>query len=103
MGQDAEYRASEEFERARAYWLERFADLPEAVSLSGSALPALPAARYWRATTVLSSEESDRLAAASRVLRTATPALAIAAAAAYTARMTGTQDVVLGLALSGRT
>ncbi|MCW2917388.1 MAG: amino acid adenylation domain protein, partial [Actinomycetia bacterium] len=103
MAEDAEYRASEKFERDRAYWLERFADLPEAVSLSGSALPALPAARYWRATTVLSSEESDRLAAASRVLRTATPALAIAAAAAYTARMTGTQDVVLGLAVSGRT
>ncbi|MGI8332310.1 amino acid adenylation domain-containing protein [Actinomadura scrupuli] len=103
LAEDAEYRASERFERDRAYWLERFGDLPEAVSLSGAASPPLPAVRYRRVTTVLSARESDELAAASRVLRTATPALAIAATAAYTARMTGTQDVVLGLAVTGRT
>src|SRR6202035_5661638 len=78
-----------------------FADRPVAAGLSsGMALPTL---RYRSAITTLTVEETARLAEASRALRTATPALAIAATAAYIARMTGGEDVILGLAVSGRT
>ncbi|HXA59081.1 MAG TPA: amino acid adenylation domain-containing protein, partial [Streptosporangiaceae bacterium] len=101
LADDLEYRATEKFAADRAYWMERFADRPVAAGLSsGMALPTL---RYRSAITTLTVEETARLAEASRALRTATPALAIAATAAYIARMTGSEDVILGLAVSGRT
>ncbi|TYB42714.1 non-ribosomal peptide synthetase [Actinomadura chibensis] len=95
------YRASERFERDRAYWTERFADRPLAVSLSAGT--AEPTADYLSLGTVVPPEDAAALAAAARRLRTATPGLAIAATAAYVARMTGADDVILGLAVSGRT
>ncbi|NYD51276.1 amino acid adenylation domain-containing protein/non-ribosomal peptide synthase protein (TIGR01720 family) [Actinomadura luteofluorescens] len=101
LADEEEYRASERFERDRAYWTERFADRPVAVSLSDAT--AEPTADHRSLTGVVPPEESAALAAGARLLRTATPGLAIAAAAAYVARMTGAEDVVLGLAVSGRT
>ncbi|URN05080.1 condensation domain-containing protein [Actinomadura madurae] len=95
------YRASERFERDRAYWTERFADKPVAVSLAEEM--AEPTADYLSLVTVVPPDETAGLAAGARRLRTATQGLAIAATAAYVARMTGTEDVILGLAVTGRT
>ncbi|NVI92300.1 non-ribosomal peptide synthetase [Actinomadura sp. BRA 177] len=95
------YRRSERFERDRAYWTERFADKPVAVSLSDEM--AEPTSDYRSLITVVPPGETADLAAGARRLRTATQGLAIAATAAYVARMTGTEDVILGLAVSGRT
>ncbi|OLT26390.1 hypothetical protein BJF79_43560 [Actinomadura sp. CNU-125] len=72
-----------------------------AVSLSDET--AEPTADYRSETAVIPPAESAGLAAGARRLRTATQGLAIAATAAYLARMTGTEDVILGLAVSGRT
>ncbi|XVQ08590.1 amino acid adenylation domain-containing protein [Spirillospora sp. CA-255316] len=101
LAEDAAYRDSERYERDRAYWTERFADRPVAVSLAEGM--AEPTADYLSRTTVIPPEESAALAKGARRLRTAAQGLAIAATAAYVARMTGTGDVILGLAVAGRT
>ncbi|WP_433151782.1 amino acid adenylation domain-containing protein [Actinomadura nitritigenes] len=101
LAEEEEYRASERFERDRAYWTERFADKPVAVSLADDM--AEPTADFISRVKVVPPEQSAALAAGARRLRTATQGLAIAATAAYVARMTGTEDVILGLAVSGRT
>ncbi|MFG2005209.1 amino acid adenylation domain-containing protein, partial [Spirillospora sp. NPDC048911] len=101
LAEDAAYRTSEKFERDRAYWTERFADKPVAVSLTdGMAVPtAWPISR----TVTLPPDATAGLAVGARRLRTATQAVAIAATAAYVGRMTGTRDVIIGLAVTGRT
>ncbi|MEU6751690.1 condensation domain-containing protein, partial [Spirillospora sp. NPDC046719] len=101
LAEEEEYRASERFERDRAYWTERFADKPVAVSLADDM--AEPTADFISRVKVVPPEQSAALATGARRLRTATQGLAIAATAAYVARMTGTEDVILGLAVSGRT
>ncbi|WP_329088596.1 non-ribosomal peptide synthetase [Actinomadura citrea] len=101
LAEEEAYRASEKFERDRAYWTERFADRPVAVSLSEEM--AEPTADYLSLISVVPPERTAELAVGARRLRTATQGLAIAATAAYVARMTGTEDVVLGLAVTGRT
>ncbi|WP_051712775.1 non-ribosomal peptide synthetase [Spirillospora albida] len=101
LAEEIAYRESERFERDRAYWTERFADRPVAVSLSDEM--AEPTADYLTRITVIPPDGTAALAAGARRLRTATQGLAIAATAAYVARMTGTEDVILGLAVSGRT
>ncbi|MFC5753957.1 amino acid adenylation domain-containing protein, partial [Actinomadura rugatobispora] len=101
LAEDAAYRESERYERDRAYWTERFADRPVAVSLAEGM--AEPAADYLTRTALIPPGETAALAAGARRLRTAAQGLAIAATAAYVARMTGTGDVILGLAVAGRT
>ncbi|WP_433337018.1 amino acid adenylation domain-containing protein [Spirillospora sp. CA-294931] len=101
LAEEAAYRESEKYERDRAYWNERFADRPAAVSLTEGM--AEPVSDYLIRVATVPPEESAELAAGARRLRTATQGLALAATAAYLARMTGTEDVILGLAVSGRT
>ncbi|MDL4774583.1 non-ribosomal peptide synthetase [Actinomadura xylanilytica] len=101
LAAEAAYRESAKFERDRAYWTERFADRPVAVGLAGDT--AAPTADHLSRITLVPPGPAAALAAGARRLRTATQGLAIAATAAYVARMTGTDDVILGLAVSGRT
>ncbi|TDC90505.1 non-ribosomal peptide synthetase [Actinomadura sp. 7K507] len=101
LADEEEYRASERFEGDRAYWTQRFADKPVAVSLSDAM--AEPTADYLSRIAVVPPDEAGALAAGARRLRTAAPGLAIAATAAYVARMTGAEDVILGLAAACRT
>ncbi|MEO3784916.1 amino acid adenylation domain-containing protein [Actinocorallia sp. B10E7] len=100
LQEEAEYRESERYQADRAYWAERFADRPDAVSLTERT--AEPTDRYLRRTAMFGQEETRRLAAGARRLRTATPGLAIAASAALVAKTTGAHDVILGIAVSGR-
>ncbi|PRX06025.1 UNVERIFIED_ORG: amino acid adenylation domain-containing protein, partial [Actinomadura viridilutea] len=100
LAEEAAYRESERFQKDRAFWMERFADRPLAASLADGM--AEPTADYLSRVAALRPDEAARLAAGARRLRTATPALAIAATAAYVARMTGVDDVILGLAVTGR-
>ncbi|GAB2867015.1 hypothetical protein GCM10022221_79600 [Actinocorallia aurea] len=100
LAEEEAYRASEKFEADRAYWTERFADRPDVVGLSERT--AAPTDRYLRRTVMLGEAETRRVAAGARRLRTATPGLAIAATAALVAKTTGAEDVVLGIAVSGR-
>ncbi|MCW2917637.1 MAG: dptBC, partial [Actinomycetia bacterium] len=99
--QEASYRASQRFQGDREYWTQRFAELPEVTSLSGRTAP--PSARYLRETRTLSPERTEQLSAAARGLSTNAAGLVIAASAAYVGRLTGNPDVVLGMAVTGRT
>ena len=99
--QEEAYRNSDRFQRDREYWMARLADLPEVPSLARRSAP--PAARHLRETITLSAERTEAVGAAARRLGTNAAGLVIAATAAYVARMTGGAEVVLGMAVSGRT
>nr|BBD17741.1 non-ribosomal peptide synthetase [Streptomyces sp.] len=99
--EEAAYRASERFERDRAFWTERFADAPGAVSFTESVAAPVPGAR--RRTTDLTAPEVARLtAAAARLGSDKAELLVLTAAAAYVHRVTGARDVVLGLPVMNR-
>ncbi|WP_328546089.1 non-ribosomal peptide synthetase [Streptomyces platensis] len=95
LDEERVYRASEDFSRDRDFWAERFADAPEAVSLTDAT--ALPSPTALRRATPLTADAAERLSAASTRLGVARADLLLAAAAGYVHRVTGSADVVLGL------
>ncbi|MES4903982.1 MULTISPECIES: condensation domain-containing protein [unclassified Streptomyces] len=97
---DARYQSSEDYETDRRFWLDRLAGLPGPVSL----VEWKPTAtrRFVRAGHQLTAEEVDRLRALARRLEVTWPEVVIAAVAVYLHRATQSQDVVLGLPVSGR-
>ncbi|WP_077801293.1 non-ribosomal peptide synthetase [Streptomyces sp. JHA26] len=97
---DAAYRASEDFETDRAYWLDLFADRPEPVSLSGGQ-PSMPSS-FLRRTGHLPHSVTDRLHALARDTNASWPVVTVAAIALYMAKMTGSSDIVLGLPVAAR-
>ncbi|MFG3055691.1 amino acid adenylation domain-containing protein, partial [Kitasatospora sp. NPDC048239] len=104
LDDEAAYRGSEQHVEDRRYWLERLADRPEPVSLAGRFAP--PARGHLRHTVDLGVEHSAHLKAAARRLGVGWSAFVLAATAAYTHRLTGAHDVVLGMPVmsrSGRT
>ncbi|WP_051466502.1 non-ribosomal peptide synthetase [Actinomadura oligospora] len=105
VAEDAAYRASDDFVRDRAYWTERFADMPAPTRLiRGSARPGERDTRQrLRRTGALSPGMTAALRAVARDARTGWPVVFVAAVAAYLARMTGRREVVLGLPVTGRT
>src|SRR5690606_14055464 len=98
--QDQQYRQSERFENDRAYWTEHLAGAPPVVSLAG---------RVGKPTThpVLISRELPEPTARlmDELVRergsSVTPVV-VAAFAAYLGRMTGSDEVLLSLPVSGR-
>jgi len=101
LDSDAAYRASAPFAQDRDYWTRRFADQPEPGRLGGR--PGRPAGRMLRQGAHLPPAKLDALRAAARRARVPWPVLLIAAAALYTQRLSGAQDVVLGLPVTART
>ncbi|MEV7467347.1 amino acid adenylation domain-containing protein [Streptomyces kronopolitis] len=95
------YASSRRAERDRAYWARTYADAPEPVSFSRRE-PA-PARGFLRRSTTLPQPVVRRLRAAARRTRVTWPTLVIAAAAAYTQRMTGADEILLTLPVNGRT
>ncbi|MGY4099688.1 amino acid adenylation domain-containing protein [Nocardia sp. R16R-3T] len=98
--QDLAYQGSQRFENDRSYWLEHLAGAPPVVSLAGrvgkpTIHPALVSAELPDATAQL----LDSVALEHGPSATAT---IVAAFAAYLARMTGSDEVLLSLPVSGR-
>ncbi|MFC9662402.1 amino acid adenylation domain-containing protein [Nocardia sp. NPDC127606] len=98
--QDLAYRGSTRFDNDRKYWLEHLAGAPAAVSLAGrvgrpTIHPALVSTELPDATarllTSVALEHGQSVA----------PTI-VAAFAAYLARMTGSDEVMLSLPVSGR-
>ncbi|MDX3229011.1 non-ribosomal peptide synthetase [Streptomyces sp. ME19-01-6] len=110
LDEAAHYRTSAEYAASRAYWLDRFADRPAPLELtegSRTALTegsgtALAAHEVRRAAFTLPAERHRALRAAAREAGTNFPRALIATVAAYTARMTGREDIVVGLASRSR-
>jgi amino acid adenylation domain-containing protein len=107
---DDAYRRSDQFRRDRAYWLGRFDDGFEMVGLASAIRSSAPPTSTERAQTGLSLRGSGRLSQkrldhvrhAARAAGTSWTVLTIAAAAAYLARLTGTSDVTVGVAVTAR-
>ncbi|WP_217212980.1 non-ribosomal peptide synthetase [Streptomyces sp. AC550_RSS872] len=97
---DQAYRAGEQHEADRAYWLDRMAGRPEPVRLVRRAPSAMT--RRLRRTTELSAQDIARLGAAARSAGVRPSRLLIAAVAAYLHRASGEQDLVLGLPIAAR-
>ncbi|GKQ36017.1 non-ribosomal peptide synthetase [Streptomyces sp. A012304] len=94
------YRESAQYTADRAYWLDRLVDRPEPVRLveRSSALIS----RRYRRTTELSEQDTARLHTAAADAGVRMSRLLVAAVAAYVHRVTGAQDVVLGLPVTTR-
>ncbi|MEV7022837.1 amino acid adenylation domain-containing protein, partial [Kitasatospora sp. NPDC093558] len=97
---DAAYRASVQFATDRAYWMERFADRPEPARIAGR-VPGGPA-RSMRRTGESELLHPDAFRAAAGRAGVRWSRLLIAATALYAHRLTGSQDVVLCLPVTGR-
>ncbi|MGH3885439.1 MAG: AMP-binding protein, partial [Pseudonocardiaceae bacterium] len=97
---EAAYRASKQFIEDRDYWVNRFADPLEPARLGGR--PSQMHGSTLRKTSYLAPSSMDGLHSAALRIGTSWPVLMIAATAAYLHRMTGLQDVVVGLPVTGR-
>ncbi|KJK33657.1 hypothetical protein UK15_38810, partial [Streptomyces variegatus] len=94
------YRASDEYEADRRFWLKRLRDAPSPVSLSGR--PYRRPERILRKRVALSADLSDQLRAAAARLGVSWSVWAVAATAAYVGGMTGENAISIGLPVSGR-
>ncbi|MFJ7205932.1 amino acid adenylation domain-containing protein [Streptomyces sp. NPDC098789] len=98
--QDADYRASERFAADRAFWTEHLAGLPAPVSLAPR--PTRVPTDHVRQTGEVSAAAADALRALSTDIGVSWPTAAVAGIAAYLHRLTGVEDIVLGLAVAAR-
>ncbi|MEV4441676.1 amino acid adenylation domain-containing protein, partial [Streptomyces sp. NPDC049577] len=100
LDDDFAYRDSESFEEDRAFWRERFADRPEPVALA--ARPLRPTADFVRRSARLPKDVQEAVTRAAERIGVARSRIVVAATMAYTHRMTGLTDVVLGLPVTAR-
>ncbi|WP_338895251.1 amino acid adenylation domain-containing protein [Streptomyces sp. TG1A-60] len=100
QAEEAAYFASEHHDRDSAYWASRLAGLPDPVRLTERTAP--PEAPFLRCTHDLTPAETEALSAAAARLGVSRTDLLVGAVAAYLHRMTGADDLVLGLATLSR-
>ncbi|THF76595.1 amino acid adenylation domain-containing protein [Cohnella fermenti] len=100
LDEDEGYRGSERMEADRRYWLDRFADDPDAVSLSDRAPRS--AHRVVRHSSELSAAAASSLRRSAQLHGVAWSEIVLAAVAAYVHRLTGAEDVILGLPMMSR-
>ncbi|MCC5466787.1 amino acid adenylation domain-containing protein [Pelosinus baikalensis] len=100
LEEDLSYRASENFLRDRQFWLERFADGPEVISLANRA--PRTSKSVFRQTANLSPSITHSLQTAAHKFKGSWHETLIAATAVYVHRLTGSQDVILSLPMMGR-
>jgi nonribosomal peptide synthetase DhbF len=98
--EDHAYRDSERYKIDRDYWVAAFADKPLPVSL-GNYRPTSEGG-LLRRSTVLAPDFVDALRTAARAAQGSYPQLMIAAIAIYFYRMTGAEDLVLGMPVTAR-
>ncbi|MEU6480133.1 amino acid adenylation domain-containing protein, partial [Streptomyces sp. NPDC047017] len=98
--EDRKYLASPKYTADRAYWLDKFADRPHPTTLA-SREPGVNG-RVTRVTTELDKTASDTLGDLAHEHRTTRAVVFIAAVFVYLRRMTGEQDILVGLPVTGR-
>ncbi|MFF2013867.1 amino acid adenylation domain-containing protein [Streptomyces sp. NPDC058195] len=97
---DTDYRASPAAETDREFWRTRMPALEQVASLSERRAAA--AHSSLRETHYLPQPEFARLRTAARTLRSHWSSLLIAALTAYTHRVTGAHEIILGLPVTAR-
>ncbi|WP_159072899.1 non-ribosomal peptide synthetase [Streptomyces sp. NRRL F-6676] len=100
VAEEAEYRASGQYADDRAYWAGKLADRPDPVSLAGRFAPASPG--DLRHSIDLPPERVAALRATARGLKVSWSVMVLAATAALTHRLTGADDLVIGMPVTGR-
>ncbi|QKS48799.1 amino acid adenylation domain-containing protein (plasmid) [Paenibacillus cellulosilyticus] len=98
--EDQEYRSSERYVQDRQYWMERFADEPEAVTLTDRA-PKMSSS-FIRRTDYLPRAAVERMYAAAQSSSASWTELVIAAIAAYLHRLTQAEDIILAVPVMNR-
>ncbi|GGZ02130.1 non-ribosomal peptide synthetase [Streptomyces avidinii] len=102
VAEEEEYAGSERCVQDREFWLARLDGAPDPVSFTGSA-PAPASGTAVRVSGELDPADARTLREAARRHGTRWSALVMAAAAAHLHRAGTTEDVVLGLPVTGRT
>ncbi|WP_051773736.1 non-ribosomal peptide synthetase [Streptomyces sp. NRRL S-237] len=102
VAEEEEYAGSERCAADREFWQARLDGAPEPVSFTGS-VPAPASGTTVRVSGDLDPADARTLREAARRHGTRWSALVMAAAAAHLHRAGGTEDVVLGLPVTGRT
>ncbi|MFD7383491.1 amino acid adenylation domain-containing protein [Streptomyces anulatus] len=97
---EQEYAGSEAYAADRAYWTERLAGAQDAVSLSGGR-QHLPR-KVIRRSEVLDAAEAEAIRDIAREAAVGWPTVVVAALALYVQRLTGTDEVVIGLPAAAR-
>ncbi|MDF2723024.1 MAG: diguanylate cyclase, partial [Paenibacillus sp.] len=100
LDEDELYRSSEKAEADRRFWLDRFADEPDAVSLCDRTPRS--AHRVLRQSAELSAAEASRLRQSAQLHGATWSEVVLAAAASYMHRLTGAEDIILGLPMMSR-
>ncbi|MGW5463550.1 amino acid adenylation domain-containing protein [Streptomyces sp. NPDC003996] len=103
---DAAYRGSEQYGLDSAYWTEHFADRPLPSRLAVRTSPPAGADAHPQrisCTGEFAAESVRALRDLARERRTGWPVVVTAIIAAYLARMTAREEVVLGLPVAART
>ncbi|MEE2035038.1 condensation domain-containing protein, partial [Rhodococcus chondri] len=98
---DRDYRTSDRYDTDRAYWMERVAGLEDGSTLATRQAPT--AARSRLTGLALPEHLVQALTDADDTAGSSSTATVVAAFACYLARMTGHDDVVINLPVSGRT
>ncbi|WP_328917398.1 MULTISPECIES: non-ribosomal peptide synthetase [unclassified Streptomyces] len=102
LAEDAEYRASQSAADDRAYWAEHLTGLPETPRIGEGHTPG-PAVPFVRRTVFLPAADADRLKAVARGRRAPWTMMVVALVAAYVHRVSGHDELVVGLPVTART
>ncbi len=97
---ERDYVASERFTSDEAYWAAATSGMAEPLSLSMK--PPMPGTTLVRRSRLLRADVSSSLRSAASDAHVTWPTFAIAATAAYVAKLTGRTDVVLTLPVTAR-
>ncbi|MEU1310631.1 amino acid adenylation domain-containing protein [Streptomyces cinnamoneus] len=101
VDQDVAYRSSEQFAADRDFWAGHLAGLGEPVGLAPR--PVRVPVDHVRRTGEVSGADADALRGLSRATGVSWPAAVVAGIAGYLHRLTGCEDITLGLAVAART
>ncbi|MET4926009.1 amino acid adenylation domain-containing protein, partial [Streptomyces sp. PSRA5] len=103
--EDAEYRLSDEAAAERVGWRDRLAGAPEApriVQGTGRAAAAHGALPFARRSVRVSAADADRLRTVARTERVSWSVLLVALLTVYVHRVTGQDELVVALPVTGR-
>ncbi|MEU8603923.1 amino acid adenylation domain-containing protein [Streptomyces parvulus] len=100
VSESRDYAGSAEYVEDGAYWRDQLERAPAAERLTDATVP--PGSEVLRRSVFLDEARWRRLRDGARRGRVAWPALFVAGTAAYTHRMRGAQDLLLGMPVTGR-
>ncbi|WP_343715152.1 amino acid adenylation domain-containing protein [Inquilinus sp.] len=99
LEEEAGYRTSNRFLRDREYWMERFADTPSPITLSHRKLAT---GSLLRDRSFMEPGMVASLRALAQSIGASLPQILIALTTAYLYRVTGAEDLIVGLTVTAR-